>query len=158
MPQKRTAAYWKKRFEALEAASNKYGQQTYSQIEPAFDAAQRQIQGQIEAWYGRFATNNQITMQEALEMMQAQTDHLILDVRTAEEYRSGHIPDAVNIPNETIGSSAIPNLPNKEQQIFVYCRSGNRSKQAAGKLAKLGYTNVFEIGGISAWPGKIVTE
>ena len=101
---------------------------------------------------------HQITMQEALEMMQAQTDHLILDVRTAEEYRSGHIPDAVNIPNETIGSSAIPNLPNKEQQIFVYCRSGNRSKQAAGKLAKLGYTNVFEIGGISAWPGKIVTE
>ena len=101
---------------------------------------------------------HQITMQEALEMMQAQTDHLILDVRTAEEYRSGHIPDAVNIPNETIGSSAIPNLPNKDQRIFVYCRSGNRSKQAAGKLAKLGYTNVFEIGGISAWPGKIVTE
>ena len=101
---------------------------------------------------------HQITMQEALEMMQAQTDHLILDVQTAEEYRSGHIPDAVNIPNETIGSSAIPNLPNKDQRIFVYCRSGNRSKQAAGKLAKLGYTNVFEIGGISAWPGKIVTE
>ena len=101
---------------------------------------------------------HQITMQEALEMMQAQTDHLILDVRTAEEYRSGHIPDAVNIPNETIGSSAIPNLPNKDQRIFVYCRSGNRSKQAAGKRAKLGYTNVFEIGGISAWPGKIVTE
>ena len=101
---------------------------------------------------------HQITTQEALEMMQAQTDHLILDVRTAEEYRSGHIPDAVNIPNETIGSSAIPNLPNKDQRIFVYCRSGNRSKQAAGKLAKLGYTNVFEIGGISAWPGKIVTE
>ena len=101
---------------------------------------------------------HQITMQEALEMMQAQTDHLILDVRTAEEYRSGHIPDAVNIPNETIGSSAIPNLPNKEQPLFVYCRSGNRSKQAASKLVKLGYTNVFEIGGISAWPGKIVTE
>jgi len=71
MPQKRTAAYWKKRFEALEAASNKYGQQTYSQIEPAFDVAQRQIQGQIEAWYGRFATNNQITMQEARKLLSA---------------------------------------------------------------------------------------
>ena len=103
-------------------------------------------------------TYHQITMQEAIEMMHAQADHLILDVRTAEEYRSGHIPGAVNIPNETIGSSSIPNLPNKEQQIFVYCRSGNRSKQAAGKLAKLGYTNVFEIGGINAWPGKIVAE
>ena len=71
MPQKRTAAYWKKRFEALEAASNRYGQQTFSQIEPAFDAAQRQIQGQIEAWYGRFATNNQITMQEARKLLSA---------------------------------------------------------------------------------------
>lgn len=71
MPQKRTAAYWKKRFEALEAASNRYGQQTFSQIEPAFDAAQRQIQGQIEAWYGRFAKNNQITMQEARKLLSA---------------------------------------------------------------------------------------
>ena len=103
-------------------------------------------------------TYRQINMQEALDMMHAQADHLILDVRTAEEYRSGHIPGAINIPNETIGSASIPNLPNKDQLIFVYCRSGNRSKQAAGKLAKLGYTNVFEIGGINAWPGEIVTE
>lgn len=71
MPKKRNAAYWKKRFEALEAASNAYGQQTYRQIEPAFDKAQREIQGQIEAWYGRYAKNNNITMQEAKKQLAA---------------------------------------------------------------------------------------
>ena len=69
MSKKRTAAYWKKRFEALEAASNAYGQQTFRQIEPAFDKAQREIQKQIESWYGRFAKNNNITMQEAKKLL-----------------------------------------------------------------------------------------
>ena len=101
---------------------------------------------------------HQITMQEALEMMQAQTDHLILDVRTAEEYRSGHIPDAVNIPNETIGSSAIPNLPNKDQRIFVYCRSGARSAQACAALRHLGYDNTKDLGGIDRYRGKVETS
>ena len=65
MSTKRTASYWKKRFEALENASNTYGLQTFRQIEPAFDKAQAQIQGEIEKWYGRYAKNNNVTMTEA---------------------------------------------------------------------------------------------
>ena len=71
----------------------------------------------------------QITMQEAIDMMASETDYIILDVRTPAEYAAGHIPGAVNIPNETIGTAQIPSLPDKDQLILVYCRSGNRSKQ-----------------------------
>lgn len=76
-------------------------------------------------------TYQQITAEEAANMMQSETDYIILDVRTAQEYAIGHIPGAVNIPNETIASEAIQQLPDKEQLILVYCRSGNRSKQAS---------------------------
>ena len=100
----------------------------------------------------------QITMQEAVGMMAAETDYIILDVRTIQEYESSHIPGAVCVPNETIGTENIPELPDKDQLILVYCRSGNRSKQASAKLAKLGYTNIVEFGGINAWPGEVVTE
>lgn len=103
-------------------------------------------------------TYQQITAEEAANMMQSETDYIILDVRTAQEYASGHIPGAVNIPNETIASEAIQQLPDKEQLILVYCRSGNRSKQAAGKLVDLGYTNIVEFGGINDWSGEIVTQ
>ena len=101
---------------------------------------------------------HRITMQEAIDMMSAETGYIILDVRTAEEYAAGHIPGAINIPNESIGTSAPPTLPDKDQLILVYCRSGNRSRQASAKLAALGYTRVTEFGGISAWPGDIVTN
>ena len=67
-----------------------------------------------------------------------------------------HIPGAINIANESIGTEDISELPDKEQLILVYCRSGNRSKQASEKLAKLGYTNVAEFGGINDWPGETV--
>lgn len=77
-------------------------------------------------------------------------------MRTAEEFAEKHIPDAINIPNETIGDAEIAELPDKNQMILVYCRSGNRSKQASDKLAKLGYTNVYEFGGIIDWTGEIV--
>ena len=100
----------------------------------------------------------QISMEEAAAMMQAQEGYIILDVRTVQEYESGHIPGAICIPNETISDAEIPQLPDKDQLILVYCRSGNRSKQAAAKLARLGYKNIVEIGGIGAWPGEIVTE
>lgn len=90
-------------------------------------------------------------------MMQSETDYIILDVRTAQEYESGHIPGAVNLPNETIISEAIQQLPDKEQLILVYCRSGNRSKQASKKLVDLGYTNIVEFGGINDWSGEVVT-
>lgn len=89
--------------------------------------------------------------------MEEEKDYLILDVRTPEEYEEAHIPEAVNVPNETIGTEEIPELPDKEQLIFVYCRSGNRSKQASQKLADLGYTNIIEFGGINDWSGDTVT-
>ncbi len=100
----------------------------------------------------------QITMQEAVEMMAEEENYIILDVRTESEFASGHIPGAILIPNETIGTEEIAQLPDKDQLILVYCRSGNRSKQAADKLARLGYTNIVEFGGINSWPGEIVTE
>jgi rhodanese-related sulfurtransferase len=100
----------------------------------------------------------QISMAEAIAMMEEKSDYVILDVRTASEFDGGHIPGAINIPNESIGTDAIPQLPGKDQLIFVYCRSGNRSKQASEKLVKLGYTNIVEFGGIIDWPGETVTE
>ena len=102
-------------------------------------------------------TYRQISMEEAVTMMEEETEYIILDVRTAEEYSEKHIPGAINIANESIGTEDIPELPDKDQLILVYCRSGNRSKQASEKLVKLGYTNIVEIGGINSWPGETVT-
>ena len=100
----------------------------------------------------------QISMEEAVAMMEEETDYVILDVRTPEEFAQKHIPGAVNVPNEEIGDDEIAELPDKEQLILVYCRSGNRSKQASEKLAALGYTNVYEFGGINDWTGETVGE
>lgn len=100
----------------------------------------------------------QIGMEEAVSIMEDESGYIILDVRTPEEFGEKHIPGAVNIPNETIGTEEISQLPNKEQLILVYCRSGNRSKQASGKLVALGYTNIVEFGGINDWPGETVSE
>ena len=98
-------------------------------------------------------TYRQITMEEAVTMLEEETEYIILDVRTAEEYSEKHIPGAINIANESIGTEDIPELPDKDQLILVYCRSG---KQASEKLVKLGYTNIVEIGGINRWPGETV--
>lgn len=100
----------------------------------------------------------EISVNEAVEMMETEKDYIILDVRTIEEYKEGHIPNAICVPNETIGENELEELPDKEQVIFVYCRSGNRSKQAATKLAEQGYTKVYEFGGIIDWTGEIVSE
>ena len=97
-----------------------------------------------------------VSMDDIVEIMNENNNYIILDVRTIAEYNEGHIPNAICIPNETIGSNIINELPDKEQLILVYCRSGNRSKQAAEKLRKLGYTNLIEFGGIIAWNGEIV--
>ena len=102
-------------------------------------------------------TYRRISMQEAVEMMEKEDDYIILDVRTEQEYIAGHIPCAIVIPNETIGTEEIVQLPDKDQLIMVYCRSGNRSKQASDKLVKLGYTNIVEFGGINDWPGETVS-
>ena len=95
------------------------------------------------------------SMDEIQEIMNNNTDYIILDVRTLEEYNEGHIPNAICIPNETIDETVTTKLPNKNQLILIYCRSGNRSKQAANKLLQLGYTNLVEFGGIIDWDGEI---
>ena len=103
-------------------------------------------------------TYRQVNMDEAITMMEEGSGYIILDVRTPEEFAEKHIPGAINVANETIGTDEIPELPDKDQLILVYCRSGNRSKQASEKLAALGYTNIVEFGGINDWPGETVTE
>ena len=89
--------------------------------------------------------------------METEQDYIILDVRTSEEFEEKHIPNAINIANEVIGTDEIPELPNKSQLIMVYCRSGRRSKEAAEKLVALGYTNIVEFGGIIDWTGETVS-
>jgi rhodanese-related sulfurtransferase len=106
---------------------------------------------------GQEVSYRQINMDEAITMMEEESSYIILDLRTTEEFADKHIPGAINIPNETISTEEIPELPDKDQLILVYCRSGNRSKQASEKLAALGYTNIVEFGGINDWPGETVT-
>ena len=100
-------------------------------------------------------TYKMITMEEAMEIFATSGDYIILDVRREDEFTEGHIPGAINIANEMITDKEIPLLPDKDKIIYVYCRSGNRSKQAAAKLVKLGYTNIIEFGGILDWDGEI---
>lgn len=100
----------------------------------------------------------QISQDEAMEMMAADDGHVILDVRRLDEFDAGHIPGAICIPNESIGSEQPAELPDLDQVILIYCRSGNRSKQAAQKLADLGYTNIYEFGGILTWTGEVTTS
>lgn len=104
------------------------------------------------------ANYHQIDGQSALDMMNNEADYIIIDVRTESEYQQGHIKNAINIPNESIDESVSEILTNKDQLLLVYCRSGNRSKQASEKLAKLGYSNIYEFGGISDFPGEIVNQ
>ena len=103
-------------------------------------------------------TYRSITMDEAVDMMAQETSYIILDVRRADEFAAGHIPGAINVDNESIGTAEILELPDKDQLIMVYCRSGRRSKEASEKLVKLGYTSIVEFGGILDWKGEIVTE
>ena len=108
-------------------------------------------------------TYKQITMDDAKKIFDADSDaiangtvsYIILDVRREDEFAAGHIPGAINVANESIDTEAPAELPDKDQVIYVYCRSGNRSKQAASKLAAIGYTNIIEFGGIIDWTGEI---
>jgi hypothetical protein len=104
------------------------------------------------------AAYKQISQEEAKEMMSRDDSHVIVDVRRQDEYDAGHIPGAILIPNESIDSNPPEVLPDHDQIILIYCRTGNRSKQAAEKLAAMGYTNIYEFGGINTWTGEIVTE
>lgn len=93
-----------------------------------------------------------LTPEEAKEMMDSEKSVMIVDVRTKEEYEEKHITDAILIPNETIGDTDPQELTDKNAPILVYCRSGVRSKQASEKLINLGYTQIYDIGGITTWP------
>lgn len=103
-------------------------------------------------------TYEKISMSEGLARMESDENYILLDVRRADEFEAGHIPGAVNLPNEEIGTEEIPSLPDKTQTIYIYCRSGNRSKQAADKLLALGYTNIIEFGGIIDYTGELEYE
>lgn len=102
------------------------------------------------------AAYKQISQTEAKQMMQQNNGYVIVDVRRQDEFDSGHIKDAILIPNESITDQKPSELPDLNQVILIYCRSGNRSKQAAQKLADMGYTNIYEFGGINTWDGEIV--
>ena len=105
---------------------------------------------------GGSATYEQISGAEAKALMDSEGGYIIIDARTQEEYDQGHIPGAILIPEYEIADRAEKELPDKDQLILVYCRSGRRSKIAAEELVKLGYTNVKEFGGIIDWEYEIV--
>lgn len=100
---------------------------------------------------GEETAYRKITAQEAKELMDA-GGVTVVDVRTAEEYAAGHIPDALLVPNETIGDTQPEALPDQDAVLLVYCRSGRRSEDAARKLAALGYKTVYDFGGMIDWP------
>lgn len=94
-------------------------------------------------------------MEDAKELFKIPGDYVIVDVRRVDEFAAGHLPHAINIANESIIDTPPAELPDKDQLIYIYCRSGNRSKQAASKLLAMGYTNLVEFGGIIDWTGEI---
>ena len=104
---------------------------------------------------GEKAMYEQITPEEAKKIMDSGEEHIILDTREQDEFDEGHIPGAILIPYTEIENKAEEMLPDKDAQILVYCRSGRRSKIASESLAKLGYTNVKEFGGIIDWPYEV---
>ena len=105
---------------------------------------------------GKASTYEQITAEQAKTIMDTEKDYIIIDARTDEEFAEGHIENAILIPEYEIAERAEKELPNKNQLILVYCRSGRRSKIASEELVKLGYINVKEFGGIIDWPYDIV--
>ena len=104
------------------------------------------------------AAYRRVSAEEAQQIMKNESGYQIVDVRTPEEYASGHIPNAICIPNESIGKQPPTELSDKKQLLLIYCRSGRRSKEAANKLVELGYENVVDFGGIIDWPGEKTTE
>lgn len=97
------------------------------------------------------AVYHKLTPQEAKARLD-QGGVILLDVRRQDEYDMGHIPGAILLPNEDIGDTPPAELPDQGAEILLYCRSGRRSKEAARKLANLGYVNVYDMGGIADWP------
>jgi rhodanese-related sulfurtransferase/xanthosine utilization system XapX-like protein len=104
------------------------------------------------------AEYKRISAEEAKTRMDSGDEVIILDVRTEGEFNAGHIPGAILIPNETITDKMPDLLPDLDAEILIYCRSGNRSAQAARKLIQIGYTNVYDFGGINRWDYDIAKE
>jgi len=101
---------------------------------------------------GQKAEYKKITAEEAKKIMDGKDPYILLDVRTEAEYKEQHITGAVLLPSDEIKSKAESQLPDKDAIILIYCRSGNRSAQAAKALIDLGYTRVYDFGGITNWP------
>lgn len=104
------------------------------------------------------AEYHKISPAEAKARLDSGDELILLDVRTKEEYDAGHIAGAILLPNETIVDTPPAILPDFDAEILIYCRSGNRSAQAANKLVAMGYTSVYDFGGIIDWPYEVVTE
>lgn len=115
------------------------------------EQAPAQSAGETQSGYHR------ISVQEAKARMDSGDAIVILDVRTPGEFAEKHIPGAISLPNETIGGKPPAELPDPQAEILVYCRSGNRSAQAVKKLAAMGYTKLYDFGGIRDWPYKTVS-
>ncbi len=113
--------------------------------------------GKAAAGESEVKTYFRISQDEAKKMMEEDDGHVVVDVRRQDEYDEGHIPGAICIPNESIGTEQLPELPDLNQTILIYCRTGNRSAQAAQKLVDIGYTGIYEFGGILDWTGDVVT-
>lgn len=133
------------------------GMQTEQSMEPGQDMEKGQgvlpgENGQTEQEDTMQAEYHKISAEDAKKRMDSGDDIIILDVRTQAEYDESHIPGAILIPNETIGNGKPEQLPDTDQEILVYCRSGNRSAQAAKKLVEAGYTQIYDFGGIIDWP------
>lgn len=102
------------------------------------------------------ASFSNITSEEAKKRIDSENNIIFLDVRTKEEYETGHIKDSILIPVDSLKAEATIKLKDKDAPIFIYCRSGNRSVTAANILIELGYKNVFNLGGIKDWPYGVV--
>ena len=105
-----------------------------------------------------FGTYKHISQAEAMKIMAGDEPYVIVDVRRPDEFAKGHIPGAINVPNEGIADEQPAELPDLDPVLLVYCQTGRRSAAASKKLADIGYTRVLEFGGIMTWKGEVVTD
>ncbi|MBS3991272.1 MAG: rhodanese-like domain-containing protein [Erysipelothrix sp.] len=106
-----------------------------------------------------FGSRQRISAQEAYENIKKDSSIIVLDVRTKQEFKGdGHIKKAINIPVDMLNNISLSKLKDNSATIYVVCYSGSRSAMAASILKKLGYTNVFDLGGMMSWPFEVVYE
>ena len=141
---------------ALAACSTSGGTATAAPP-PSAQAMPQETQAQEAQPQEAQGTYRKITAQEAKAMLD-KGDVTVVDVRRSDEYAAGHIPGSILVPNEEIGDTQPEELPDLDAVLLVHCRTGIRSRQASDKLIKLGYTNVYDFGGIADWPYDTVTE